>query len=70
MHNEMAFKPEIVSAHVVEELPTNASVQLKDSDPENYDTDCEVAELKDMEDLEIQLEHTAAALFLINFINW
>lgn len=64
MHNEMVFKPEIISANVVGELPTSASVQLEESGPENDDTDCEVAELKDVEDLEIQLEHNVAALFL------
>lgn len=63
MHNEMVFKPEIVSENIVEELPTNVSVQLEVSDPDIDDIDCEVAELTDVEDLEIQLEHNVAALF-------
>lgn len=34
------------------------------SDPDIDEIDCEVAELTDVEDLEIQLEHNVAALFL------
>lgn len=65
MHNKMPFKQEIVSKNVVEELPTNESVQLEESDPEVDDIDCEVAEQnEDVVDLENQLERNVAALFL------
>lgn len=46
MHNKMAFKPEIVSKNVAEELPTNVSVQVEERDPKVDDIDCEVAQLK------------------------
>lgn len=58
MHDKMAFKPEIVSENVLEEPSPN--VQHEDSAPEFEDTDFS----EDVEDLEGQLEHNVAALFL------
>lgn len=46
---------------MVEELPTNVSVQVEERDPKVDDIDCEVAELnEDVEDLEDQLERNVA----------
>ena len=64
-HNKMAFKPEIVSHNVLEEPPPNINIQTEGSAPETDEVEAEVTELnEDVEDLESQLEHNVAALFL------
>ncbi|RCU38832.1 hypothetical protein DVA76_16805 [Acinetobacter baumannii] len=64
-HNKMAFKPEIVSHNVLEVPPPNINIQPEDSAPETDQVEFEVTELnEDVGDLESQLEHNVAAVFL------
>lgn len=61
----MAFKPEIVSHNVLEVPPPNINIQPEDSAPETDQVEFEVTELnEDVGDLESQLEHNVAAVFL------
>lgn len=64
-HIKMAFKPEILPEKVPEELPLDLNVEAEVSVPEADDVELEASEFEvDVEDLENQLEHNLAALFL------
>ena len=47
MHDKKAFKPEIVSEDVPENLPPNPNVQPEDSVPEADDVEFEVMEFSE-----------------------
>lgn len=74
-HNKKAFKPKIVSHNILEEPSSDINAQSKDSALETDEVELEVTELSDdvddlmvtelnEDDLESQLEHNVAALFL------